>query len=61
MVVHFTVVGDNDLSILVRQRLGSGSDIHDAQSYMGKTDPLADVEPVTIWPAMLDRGSHARE
>jgi hypothetical protein len=58
MVVDFTVVGDDDLSIFVGQGLCTAGEINCGQSYMRKTDALAGVKPVAVRAAMPNRCSH---
>src|SRR5450759_4464813 len=58
MVVDLTVIGDDDLPILVRQRLGASSYVHDAQSDVREADPLSDIETVSIWAPVTDGSRH---
>lgn len=59
MVKDFAGRGDDDLAILVRQRLSAASYIHDAKSYMRKADLLPGIESITVGAPVPDRGGHA--
>jgi hypothetical protein len=61
MVIDLAVVGNDDLPIFVRKRLGTASDVDDAEPDVRQPYPLSGVESVAIRSAVPNRCRHATE
>jgi hypothetical protein len=61
VIVHLAIVSDDDLTVFVRQRLRTPSNIDDAQTDVREADVLTGVETVAIWTPMLNGRCHAGE
>lgn len=61
MVEHFASGGEDDLAILVGQRLSAPSRVKNGQTYMRETNFPAAVESIPIGTPVTDSSSHATE
>ena len=58
MIVDLAVVVNDDLPVLIRERLGSAVDVYDAQADVREAHPLTDEKTIAVGPTMLDGGCH---
>jgi len=61
MVENLASGGEDDLSVLVRQRLPAAGYVHNAQSDMCEAYLSAGIKSITIRTSVPDRSSHAPE
>jgi hypothetical protein len=61
MIVDFAIVGNDDASIFVRQRLRTAMEVDNTQSDVRESDVGTNVETVTVRAAVFDRSRHSAE
>ena len=59
MIENLARRGDDDLAVLIRQRLPRASDVDDSQPDVRQANSTAGIESVTIGSPVSDRGRHS--